>query len=436
MQAEFTPIAELFKTKPVGQKMALRGWIHRTRSSGKLAFITLRDSSGIIQITVAKSDVESEEHFIRAKKALVESSVTLWGTLKEDSRAPGGLEILATRFEVVHFAEKYPITKDQSVEFLSDNRHLWLRSRHLTAALKIRHTVVGAIHEFFRSRGYFEFDPPILTPTACEGTMTLFEVKYFDEIMYLSQSWQLYAEAGIFALEKIYDVAPTFRSEPSRTSMHIAEFWMCEMEAAWMELDELTEVAKGEVRFIIEKVLECNRPELEILERDISLLEKYAKSEYPTVTYTEALNILKEKYDMDVEWGKDIRTVEEEKLGEHFGVPVVVTRYPKDIMAFYKPPDPDNPEVALCFDMIAPEGYREIVGGSQRSTDIEQMKRDLEKKGSGAGDYEWFFDLRRYGSVPHSGYGLGLERLISWICGHDNIKDAIPFPRTMTRFRP
>jgi asparaginyl-tRNA synthetase len=261
-------------------------------------------------------------------------------------------------------------------------------------------------------------------------------VKYFDEIAYLSQSWQLYAEAGIFALEKIYDVSPTFRAEPSKTSMHIAEFWQAEMEAAWMKLDEVTEVAKDEIRFIIQKVLKENKAELKMLGRDLGLLEKYAKEKYQTITYTKALEILKKEYKLNIQWGKDLRTKEEELLGKHFGLPVVVTHYPKEIMAFYKPPDPKNPKVALCFDMIAPEGYREIVGGSERSTDIAQMKKDAKKKDAGIGDYEWYFDLRRYGNVPHSGYGVGVERVIAWICGIDNIKEAVTFPRTMNRFKP
>ncbi len=429
------PIDKILKDAPVEKEVDIRGWIYRTRSSGKIVFILIRDSTGIIQTTVIKG-VVSESDFDDARKALVESSVIINGIVRKDERAPGGYEIQAKNLKVVGFAEPFPITKDQSEEFLLDNRHLWLRSRHMTSALKVRHTIVGAIHEFFRSRGYYEFDPPILTPTACEGTITLFKVKYFDDVMYLSQSWQLYAEAGIFALEKIYDIAPTFRSEPSRTSMHIAEFWMCEMEAAWMKLDELVQVAKDEIRFIINKVLEENHGELKVLGRDTKILERYATEKYPTITYTQALDLLKDEYDIHIPWGKDLRTLEEAKIGDHFGVPVAVTHYPKDIMAFYKPPDPKDPKTALCLDMIAPEGYREIIGGSERSTDIEQMKQDLHKKGAGTGDYEWYFDLRRFGSVPHSGYGLGLERVIAWICGLDNIKDAIPFPRTMTRIRP
>lgn len=428
MIEKFTQIKEVLKSGTEGKMVSIRGWVYRKREHKDKVFVVVRDSSGIIQSVFPATDKE-------AQKITIESSLTLSGVLKKDERAPGGFEIQGKKLEIVGLAEIFPIGRDLSEEFLLDVRHLWLRSRKITAIMKIRHTVIGAIHEFFRSRGFYEFDPPILSPTACEGTLSLFEVKYFDEIMYLTQSWQLYAEAAIFSLEKIYDVAPTFRAEPSKTSMHLSEFWMCEMEAAWMKLGDVTELAKEEIRFIIKKVLEVHKAELEILGRDIKILEKYATAEYPTITYTEALKIL-EKRGMKIKWGKDLRTEEEKILGEHFGVPVVVTHYPKELMAFYKPPDPKDSKTALCFDMIAPEGYREIVGGSERSTDVEQMKADLKQKGTGAGDYEWYFDLRKYGSVPHAGYGVGLERLISWICKLDTAKDAIAFPRTMKRFKP
>lgn len=413
----------------VGTEVSIRGWVYRKREQKEKTFLIIRDSSGIIQAVFPSSDTE-------AQKVTIESSVELSGVLKKDERAPTGFELQATSLKIIGLAETFPIAKDLSEEFLLDVRHLWLRSTKLTAILKIRHTVIGAIHEFFRNHGFYEFDPPILSTNACEGSMSLFEVKYFDEKLYLTQSWQLYAEAGIFALEKIYDVAPTFRQEPSKTLMHLSEFWMAEMEAAWLKLEDVVEIAKDEVRFIIQKVLENNREELKILGRDVKLLEKYADAEYPTITYTEALKILAEKYSKKLQWGKDLRTEEEALLGDHFGVPVVVTHYPKKIMAFYKPRDPKNPDVALCFDMIAPEGYREIVGGSERSTSIEDMTADLKKKGAGAGSYDWYFDLRRYGNIPHSGYGVGVERVIAWLCKLDDVKDAIPFPRTMKRFKP
>jgi asparaginyl-tRNA synthetase len=412
----------------------LRGWVYRERKSNKFIFIVLRDESDIIQCVISKS--KNPEVFDEAEKLTIESSLKLSGTVKADDRAPTGYEVSVSELEIVQIADPFPITEHQSPELLYDNRHLWIRSRKLNAILKIRHTVVGAIHEFFRSNGYYEFDAPIFQPSQSEGGATLFEVKYFDDITYLSQTWQLYAEAGIFSLGKIYNMGPTFRAEKSKTSRHLSEFWMAEMEAAWMKLNEVTEVAKHEIRFIVKKVLKDNKKELEILERDISLLEHYAEEEYPTIKYSEALEILNTKYKMNVPWGKDLRTLEEAKIADHFKVPVVVTHYPTEIMGFYKPPSNENPKEALCFDMLAPEGYCEIVGGSERSLLVDDMIKRLEADGEDPKNYDWYFQLRRYGSVPHSGYGVGVERVIMWLCGIDNIKDAIPFPRTMLRKAP
>lgn len=428
-------IEEILQDKHTDETVAVRGWIYRTRSSGNIAFIVLRDATATIQTTVKRGNL-SDEEFEDAKKALVESSVKVTGVVAADKRAPGGFELRVQSFEVVNFAEPYPITEDQSQEFLMDQRHLWIRSQKINAVLKIRSTVVGAIHEFFRKNGYVEFDAPVLQPNQCEGGSTLFEVKYYDKKTFLSQSWQLYAEAAVFSLEKVYNMGPTFRAEKSKTSRHLSEFWMAEMEVAWVELDELTRIAKDEIRFILQKVIEENGHELAVLDQDVEKFKKITKKSFPSITYDEALRILKEKEQMDVEWGKDLRTIEENKLMNHFETPVVVTNYPLEIMAFYKPADPKKPETALCFDMIAPAGYGEIIGGSQRSTDIDYMKQRLEDQGENIDNYSWYFDLRRYGSVPHSGYGLGVERLIAWICGLDNIKDAIPFPRTMTRYTP
>ncbi len=428
-------IKEVLAGISAGTIVSVRGWVYRTRSSGNIVFMTLRDASGVIQVTIKKGNLPDPQ-FEAAKTALIESSVELSGEVKEDPRAPGGYEILARSVQVVNFAEPFPITKDQSPEFLLDQRHLWLRSRKLTAALKIRSTVVGAIHQFFRDRGFYEFDAPVLQPNQCEGGSTLFEVKYYQDKTYLSQSWQLYAEAGVFALEKIYNVGPTFRAEKSKTSRHLSEFWMAEMEAAWMDLHDITEIAKDEVRFVIGQVVEKNPDDLAVLERDIETLRKLSKAKYPTITYTEALEVLRTKAGMEVDWGKDLRTVEEDTIMKFFETPVVVTNYPLEIMAFYKPPDPKDPKTALCFDMLAPEAYGEIIGGSQRSTDIAQMSERLRQMGEKIENYQWYFDLRRYGSVPHAGYGLGVERLVAWICHAENIKDTIPFPRTLLRFRP
>ena len=431
-ESKYTTIDEALKKDLTN--VYLRGWVYRQRASNKFVFIVLRDESDIIQCVISKS--KNAELFEKAEKLTIESSIKISGELKEDVRAPTGFEVSVSDMEIIQIAEPFPITEHQSPELLYDNRHLWLRSRKLNAVLKIRHTIVGAIHDFFRGRGYYEFDAPIFQPSQSEGGSTLFEVKYFEDIMYLSQTWQLYAEAGIFSLGKIYNMGPTFRAEKSKTSRHLAEFWMAEMEAAWMTLEEATEVAKDEIRFIVKEVLKHNKKELEILKRDIKLLEHYAKAEYPTIKYAEALDLLNDKYQMDVPWGKDLRTMEEVKIAEHFKVPVVVTHYPTEIMGFYKPPSEENPKEALCFDMLAPEGYCEIIGGSERSLLVDDMKKRLKADGENPEIYDWYFALRRYGSVPHSGYGLGVERVVQWMCGLDNIKDAIPFPRTMLRKSP
>jgi len=428
-------IDDILKGKKTSEIINVRGWIYRTRSSGNIVFTIIRDVTGTIQATFKRGNLPDEQ-FEDAKKALIETSVKITGEVKEDKRAPGGYEIKVTKSEIVDFAKPFPITEDQSTEFLLDQRHLWIRSQKLTSIFKIRSTIVGAIHDFFRKNGFYELDAPVLQPNQCEGGSTLFEVKYYDEKTYLSQSWQLYAEAGIFSLEKIYNMGPTFRAEKSKTSRHLSEFWMAEMEAAWMDLYDITEIAKEEVKYILKQVLNFNKKELEILNQDIKKLENISNSVFPTITYTEAINILKEKEKMNVKWGKDLRTIEENNLMKHFKTPVVVTNYPIEIMAFYKPPDPKDPKTALCFDMLAPDEYGEIVGGSQRSTDIKYMKNRLKEMGEKIENYEWYFDLRRYGSVPHSGYGLGVERLVAWICGIDSIKDSIPFPRTIKRFKP
>jgi asparaginyl-tRNA synthetase len=434
-QKTWIKIEDILTGKKFDKVVKIRGWIYRTRSSGNIVFMTIRDATGIIQATVKRGNLP-EKQFDDAKKALIESSIELTGRIREDHRAPGGYELQVTTLLIRHFAEPFPIVKDQSPEFLLDQRHLWLRSRKLTAILKIRSTIVGAIHQFFRDRGFIEFDAPVLQPNQCEGGSTLFEVRYYDDITYLSQSWQLYAEAGIFALEKIYNMGPTFRAEKSKTSRHLSEFWMAEMEAAWMDLEDIIEVAKDEIRFIIQQVLNENLNELADLGQDSKVLKEIAQSEFPTITYSDALKILQEKEKMNVAWGKDLRTLEENKLMNHYQTPIVVTHYPVEIMAFYKPRDRDNPDTVLCFDMIAPGGYGEIIGGSERSLDVEDMKKRLKAMGEKVENYEWYFDLRRYGSVPHAGYGLGVERLVAWICGVDNIKDCIPFPRTLIRFRP
>ncbi len=413
--------------------LRIRGWVYRERKSNKFVFLVIRDSTNIIQCIVDRENV-AREVWERAEKITIESSCIVEGTIKEEKRAPTGFEIHVNNLEIVNLAEPFPITKAQSPEFLLDQRHLWIRSRKLTTVMKVRSTVFEAIRRFFSERGFYEGHAPVFTPNACEGGSTLFEVKYFNDKVYLTQSWQLYAEAMIFALEKIYTIAPCFRAERSKTSRHLAEFWMAEMEAAWMNLNETIETAEGLVEFIVQSAVEKNPEELKLLGQDIENLKRIRRP-FPRKTYTDVLEILK-KDGIDIPWGKDLRTVEEDKIMEHFDMPIIVTNYPKEIMAFYKPVDPDDIKTALCFDMLAPEGYGEIIGGSERDTNIESLKESLEKEGEKAEKYGWYFDLRKYGSVPHSGFGLGVERVLAWICHLDNIKDAIPFPRTMLRKTP
>ncbi|MEM7819915.1 MAG: asparagine--tRNA ligase [Candidatus Aenigmatarchaeota archaeon] len=431
MQTKFLSIKEAIKKGR--DKVAIRGWVYRKREGKNLIFIILRDSTDIIQCVIDKNSV-NKKLWNDAERVLIESSLEIEGKIKKDKRAPTGYEVKVEKMNVVHFAEVFPITKDQSTEFLLDKRHLWIRSRKMVAIMKIRSTVFEAIDKFFRERGFFEVTPPILTPTACEGGATLFEVKYFDDVAYLTQSWQLYGEALIFALEKVYCNSPCFRAERSKTSRHLAEFYMAEMEVAWANLDDIIKYAEELVSFIIQYVIKKNKDELKFLGQDINKLKKI-KPPFPRITYTEALEILR-KDGIKIPWGKDLRTLEEDKLMEHFDKPLIVTNYPKTIMAFYKPRDPKDPKTALCFDMLAPEGYGEIIGGSERDTDIEEMKKSLKEQGEKVETYEWYFDTRRYGSVPHAGFGLGVERIISWICHLDNIKDATPFPRTMLRKSP
>lgn len=415
--------------------VALRGWVYRVAKLKDKIFIMLRDSSDIIQCIVSKESV-SDKEFKAADKLLVESSVELGGTLHQDDRAPTGYDVEVSKLNVIHYSDIFPIMKDINEELLLDRRHLWLRSRKMTAILKIRSTVFAAIHEFFRSKGFYEFHSPIIIPGGAEEGPTLFEVKYYDKKAYLTQTWQLYAEAAMFALEKIYTIAPSFRAEKSKTSRHLTEYWHAEMELPWINLDELIDYGESLIKHIVKKVLEKNLDELKILGRDVKKLEPTLKKKLPRITYDHALKLLKEKAKMSVAWGKDLRTIEEEKLMSMFDTPVFVTHYPKEIMAFYKPRDPKNPKTALCFDLLSPEQPTELMGGSLRDPDIEELKRSLKSKGEKIEDYGYYLDTRRYGSVPHGGFGMGVERVIKWLCGLDNIKDAIAFPRTPDRFKP
>ncbi len=426
----FSKINEIFKNGP--EEAQIRGWVYRHRASKKVIFVMIRDSSGIIQCTFKKGEV-SEDVFEKAENLMIESSVKIKGTVKKDERAPGGYEIRGKELDVVHLAERFPITKDQSTEFLRDVRHLWLRSRKMMSIMKIRSTVIDAINEFHKKMDCYHMQPPIFTTAGSEGGSTLFELKYFGKKVYLSQSWQLYAEMMIFCLERIYTISPTFRAEKSKTNRHVTEFWMTEMEAAWMGFDELEEFAEKLLVFICNKVLEKNMEDLKILGRDPKELK--LKTPFKRITYDEVLKKLNEN-GMKVKHGKDLGAKEETSIADILGgKPILITHYPKEIMAFYKKKDPKNPNYTLNFNLIAP-GVGEIVDAAVREPDIKEIKKSLKKEGENLKDYEFYLDTRRYGSVPHSGFGMGTERVVQWICGAESIQDVIPFPRTMKRIKP
>ncbi|MBN1792458.1 asparagine--tRNA ligase [Candidatus Woesearchaeota archaeon] len=417
-------------------KVSLRGWVFRERGSNKLKFIVLRDSSNIIQCVIKKEKFP-EEKFAEADKLQIEASLEVSGTIKEDKRAPTGYEVEVDDFKVVGTCDSFPIKADQNREFLDDNRHLSLRTRRMTAILKIRSTVFGAIHEYFRGQGFYEYQSPIFQSVQCEGGSTLFRAEYFDKKdVFLAQTWQLYAEPAIFSLEKIYTIAPSFRAEKSKTSRHLTEYWHAEMEFAWSTFKAIQDHGEGLIRHVIKKVLENNSADLAVLERDLAKLKTAASKPFIRMSYTEALEVLKEKAKMKIEWGKDLRTIEEDELSKMHDTFIICSNYPKDVKAFYMMEDSEDPSTVQGCDFIAPEGYGEIIGGSQREHDIEKLKKRLVEMGEKPEAYEFYLDTRKYGSVPHGGFGMGVERLISYICGLDNIKDAIPFPRTPLRYKP
>ena len=413
---------------------AVRGWVHRERGSNKLKFIVLRDSTNIIQCVIEKEKFEEQWNDI--DKLQIESSLEIIGDIKEDKRAPTGFEIQVKKINIIGLSNEFPINKDLNEELLGDRRHLWLRSRKMTSILKIRDTVLEALREHWRSKGFYEFNTPSIIGLQCEGGATLFDVDYFGKKLHLAQTWQLHAEPGIFALEKIFTIQPSFRAEKSKTSRHLTEYWHAEMEAAWENFEYLQEDAEQIVKHVFSKVLEKNQAELKILERDVKKLEPIVKKPFKKMTYDDVLKLLKEKKKVTIPWGKDLRTIEEDELSELSDAPIIVTKYPKVVKAFYMKEDPENPKVVLGFDLIATEKYGEIVGASQREESIDKLRENLIAQGEKPDDYEFYFDTRRYGSVPHGGYGLGVERLIAWICGLDTIKDSMPYPRTMTRYYP
>jgi len=420
----------------VGEEVTLRGWLYNRRSSGKVHFLLVRDGTGICQCVASLSDV-GPEAFAQADHLGQETSLEITGVVRVDKRAAGGRELIAKSFKVCTPAIDYPITpKDHGVAFLLDQRHLWIRSSRQHAILRVRSEVEAACRDFFHERGFVLFDSPILTPTSCEGTTNLFEIDYFGERKaYLTQSGQLYAEAGALAFGKVYCFGPTFRAEKSKTRRHLTEFWMVEPEVAYFTLDEDMQLAEDFVSYILTRVLERRAEELKLLERDTSKLERAAAKPFPRITYDDAIERLKVK-GMTVNWGDDLGGDEETALSSEFETPVMVHRYPSACKAFYMKRDPVRPDVALCVDMLAPEGYGEIIGGGQREDDYETLRQRILDHGLPIEPFNWYLDLRRYGSVPHAGFGMGIERMVAWCCGIHHIREAVPFPRMMERLEP
>ncbi len=418
----------------IGETVEIRGWVYNLRSSGKVRFILLRDGTGIVQ-TVMFSPTKDSPQFKKFDKLSLESSIILWGKVKEEKRAPGGVEIDIEDLEIVQISEEYPIQKkEHSIGFLMPLRHLWIRSRKQFAILKLRDILIWKIREFFKKEGFTLVDTPILTPSSCEGTTTLFETEYFDQKAYLSQSGQLYNEANAMAFGKVYCFGPTFRAEKSKTRRHLIEFWMVEPEAAYYRFEDMMEVAERFVEYIIQETVKEGKEYLEILERDLSKLENI-KAPFPRIKYTDAFKILKEEGSQTPE-GEDFGGTDETIISSKFDKPVFVTHFPAKIKAFYMQPDPENPEYTLSFDLLAPEGYGEVIGGSERIHDYELLLKKIKEHGYTEEDYKWYLDLRKYGSVPHSGFGLGLERTLSWITGIHHIREAIPYPRTLYNLYP
>ena len=418
-----------------GQQVTLHGWLHKRRSSGKIHFLTVRDGTGFIQAVMSKS-VVGEETFHRADHLGQETSLAVEGTVRADSRAPGGYEIDVANLSVIGESAGYPITnKEHGVDYLLDRRHLWIRSPRQQAILRIRHAVVDAVRDFFNSRNFTLADTPILTPAACEGTTTLFPVQYFDETtVYLTQSGQLYNEANIMALGRVYCFGPTFRAEKSKTRRHLTEFWMVEPEMAFATLDDAIELGEALVVAIVARILETRRQELEMLERNIAALER-VRAPFPRITYDEAVKLLKLK-GQQFEWGGDFGGTDETVLAEQFDRPVAVHRFPSAIKAFYMKSDPDRPELSLSVDFLAPEGYGEIIGGGERLDDLNELLARIKKHNLPKESFEWYLDLRRYGTVPHSGFGMGIERVLTWICGLEHLRETIPYPRMLHRMYP
>jgi asparaginyl-tRNA synthetase len=436
-----TTIAEIGKHE--GQSVTIRGWLYNLRESGKLLFPQFRDGSGVIQGVVPKNAV-TPEVFEAVKTLTQESSVIVEGKVRADKRAHGGFELDVANVQVlqrVPESDPYPITpKEHGTDFLMEHRHLWLRSQRQAAILRVRAEIIKAARDFFDDRGFTLTDPPIITPAACEGTTTLFPVDYFDDQAYLTQSGQLYIEATAMALGKVYSFGPTFRAEKSKTRRHLTEFWMVEPEMAYGTLDDIMELAEGLISFLVKRCLERRRSDLQTIGRDISKLEKIVPP-FPRITYDEAVKNLQEGHgkgalESKFEWGGDLGSPDETYLSAQFEKPVMVHRYPAKVKAFYMEPDPQRPELALCVDVLAPEGYGEIIGGSQRMASHELLLQRIHEHGLPEEAFKWYLDLRKYGTVPHGGFGMGIERAVAWICGLEHVRETIPFPRMLYRLYP
>ena len=417
-----------------GQTVQLNGWVYNSRRSGKIGFLMFRDGFGIIQCIVAKNDV-GEDQFEVFKSLTQESSLSVIGEVVKNDRAPGGFEMVVSELTVHQLSSEYPITpKEHGTDFLMNHRHLWLRSKRQYSILKVRHEIIKAVRDFFDSNDFTLCDSPIFTPNAAEGTSTLFGTDYFGNTAYLAQTGQLYGEAAAMAVGRHYNFGPTFRAEKSKTRRHLTEFWMVEPEIAYCNIDEDMDWAERLILSIIERVLENRKNELEVLERDLEKL-KQIKAPFPRVSYTECVDLLN-KGGIDFHWGDDFGAPEETFIGEQYNQPVMVHRFPSAIKAFYMRRDPENDKVVLGMDVLAPEGFGEIIGGSERETEISLLEDRIKDEELNQADYEWFLDLRRFGSVPHSGFGMGIERVVAWICNLPHVRETIPFPRTIGRLYP
>ena len=441
MSSPITTISEIGKHE--GQSVTIRGWLYNLRESGKLLFPQFRDGSGIIQGVVPKNAVPPDV-FDAIKTLTQESSVIVEGKVRADKRAHGGYELDVANVQVVQRVPEsspYPITpKEHGTDFLMEHRHLWVRSQRQAAILRVRAEIIKAARDFFDERGFTLTDPPIITPAACEGTSTLFPVNYFDEQAFLTQSGQLYVEATAMALGKVYSFGPTFRAEKSKTRRHLTEFWMVEPEVAYAELDDVMELAEGLISFIVKRCVEKRRVDLQTIGRDISKLEKI-EAPFPRISYDDAVKNLQEGHakgalESKFEWGGDLGSPDETYLSAQFDKPVMVHRYPAKVKAFYMEPDPQRPELALCVDVLAPEGYGEIIGGSQRMASYERLLQRIHEHHLPEEAFKWYLDLRKFGSVPHGGFGMGIERAVAWICGLEHVRETIPFPRMLYRLYP